>query len=209
MWRLKKSTLAVTGMHCASCANNIQKALEKKEGVKYSNVNFATSKASIEYNEKKLSENDLINLIKQKGFSASTTIDHRKQAILQKKEIKNLKFKFYLSLIFAVPAFIIGMVFMWINFMLPFQDYILWALATPVQFYVGWQFYKGTWAALKNKNATMDTLIAVGTSAAYFFSVYAILFNPSLGQYFETSAMLITLVVLGKLLEAIARGKTS
>ena len=67
----------------------------------------------------------------------------------------------------------------------------------------------GAWAALKNKTANMDTLIALGTSAAYFFSVYVVLFNPSLGQYFETSAILITLVVMGKWLEAIAKGKTS
>jgi Cu+-exporting ATPase len=112
-------------------------------------------------------------------------------------------------MIFAIPAFIFGMVFMWAGIMIPYNDYILWALATPVQFIVGWQFYKGTWSALKNKSANMDSLIALGTSAAYFFSVYLVLFHPGSGQYFETSAILITLVIMGKYFEAIAKGRTS
>ncbi|MFH1181661.1 MAG: copper-translocating P-type ATPase, partial [Candidatus Woesearchaeota archaeon] len=110
---------------------------------------------------------------------------------------------------FAVPAFIIGMVLMWLGIEVPYRDYILLALATPVQFYVGWRFYKGAWHSIKNKAANMDTLIALGTSAAYFFSLYNVLFNPMGGQYFEVSAILITLVILGKWLEALTTGRTS
>ena len=110
---------------------------------------------------------------------------------------------------FAVPAFIIGMVLMWLGIDVPYRDYILWILATPIQFFIGWQFYVGTWHAIRNKSANMDTLIAIGTSAAYFFYIYVVLFEPGMGQYFEVSAILITLVVMGKLLEAVAKGKTS
>jgi P-type Cu+ transporter len=208
---MKKINLTISGMHCASCSTLLEKALTRTNGVSTANVNFSTGKATIEFNPDVVTQSDFAKLVKKKGYSVIQNSDnnHKKQAQLQKAEIKELKFKFYFSLIFAIPAFIVGMVFMWMNFMLPFQDYILWALATPVQFYVGWQFYRGTYVALKNKSANMDTLIAVGTSAAYFFSVYAVIFKPELGQYFETSAMLITLVILGKLLEAIAKGKTS
>ncbi|NQU79422.1 copper-translocating P-type ATPase [Candidatus Woesearchaeota archaeon] len=208
---MKKTNLSITGMHCASCSATLNKAFSKIDGIKSANVNFSTSKASIEYDEKKISEQQLIGIVKKKGFSASigNDLDYKKQARMQKRELRKIKKRFYISLVFAIPAFIIGMVFMWLGIMLPYQDYLLWVLATPVQFFVGAQFYRGAWTALKNKSANMDTLIAVGTSAAYFFSVYAVLFNPELGQYFETSAILITLVVLGKYLEAVAKGKTS
>jgi len=209
---MKKVELQISGMHCASCAAIINKALSKAKGIKESNVNFSTSKATLSFDETQISEEELINIVKDKGYKASLSTgedDFKKHELMQKKEIKNLRNKFILSLFFAIPAFIIGMVFMWLDITIPYQDYILWALATPIQFYVGWQFYKGTWAALKNRTANMDTLIALGTSAAYFFSVYVVLFNPELGQYFETSAILITLVIMGKLLEAVAKGKTS
>ncbi|MFC1754216.1 heavy metal translocating P-type ATPase [Thermoproteota archaeon] len=208
---MKKTTLNITGMHCASCAAVLNKGFSKMEGVTEANVNLSTAKAAVVFDEAKVSETDLIGLVKKKGFSASVSRgqDFNKQAKAQKKEIHEIKSKFFLSLVFAIPAFIIGMVFMWIGVMIPYQDYLLWILATPIQFFVGWQFYRGAWNALRNKSANMDTLIAVGTSAAYFYSVFVVLFNPSLGQYFETSAILITLVILGKYLEAIAKGKTS
>ncbi|HII71390.1 TPA: heavy metal translocating P-type ATPase [Candidatus Woesearchaeota archaeon] len=209
---MKKTTLYITGMHCASCAAVLNKAFSKVDGVSEANVNFSTAKADVVFDDKSVSENDFIELVKKKGFSASVAGgkgDFNRQASQQRKEIQGIKTKFFLSLVFAIPAFIIRMVFMWLGIMMPYQEYILWILATPVQFFVGWQFYKGAWNALKNKSANMDTLIAVGTSAAYFYSVYVVLFNPELGQYFETSAILITLVVLGKYLEAVAKGKTS
>ncbi|MFH1063608.1 MAG: heavy metal translocating P-type ATPase [Candidatus Woesearchaeota archaeon] len=206
---MKKTTLSITGMHCASCSATINRALSKKEGVKAANVNFSTGSASVEFDEKRVNENALIEIIKSKGFGASKGIDRNAQAREQKKEIEGLKTKFLVSLIFTIPAFIFGMVFMWLGIMFAYTDYLLWALATPVQFWVGWQFYKGAWNSLKNLSANMDTLIAVGTSAAYFYSVYVVLFNPQVGQYFETSAILITLVIMGKYLETLAKGKTS
>jgi Cu+-exporting ATPase len=210
--KMKKTNLQIAGMTCASCAVTINKSLSKSKGVKEANVNFSTSNASVLYDETLISEKKLITIVKNTGYKASPGSEEeniKKHELMQKEEIKTFKNKFILSLFFAIPAFIIGMVFMWLDITIPYQDYILWFLATPVQFIVGWSFYRGAWNALKNKTTNMDTLIAVGTSAAYFFSVYAILFNPELGQYFETSAILITLVIMGKFLEAIAKGKTS
>lgn len=207
---MKKSEFHVTGMHCASCSTIIERALSKTIGVQSANVNFSTSKSVI-YHDESLTNEDLIKIIKSKGYNA--TVLEKDSSQDQKKfheeEIKELKRKFLLSLDFAIPIVIIGMVLMWLGIEVPYKDYLIWLLATPVQFFIGWQFYLGTWHALRNKTANMDTLIAVGTTAAYFYSVYVILFNPELGQYFEVSAILITLVIMGKYLEALAKGRAS
>ena len=209
---MKKVTLKVGGMHCASCALIIDKSLKKVEGISESNVNFSTSKATITFEENKVREEALISAINKAGYSATLItpgVDVEKQKKLEKQEIDSIRNNFFLSLVFALPAFIIGMVLMQIGIEVPYAPFILFLLATPVQFIVGRQFYAGAWAALRNKTANMDTLIAVGTTAAYALSVYNLLFNPTAGQYFETSAILITLVVLGKWLEAIAKSRTS
>ena len=193
-------------MHCQSCVTIISRALSKEKGVKTAVVNFATEKAAIEFDPKVTDEAKLIQAIKNKGYDGRLAVetDLKKEETDRKKEIR---LKVIISALFAIPAFILGMFFM--KNPIPFQDYIMWILATPVQFYVGWQFYQGAWAALKNKTSNMDTLIAMGTSAAYFYSVYVVLFAAKGHQYFEASAVLITLVVLGKYLEAVAKGKTS
>ncbi|MBT4334658.1 copper-translocating P-type ATPase [archaeon] len=203
---MKKTRLNVSGMHCASCSTLIEKSLKKLDGVKTSNVNFSTANANVEYDELKTTEKDFIKKIEDLGYSAEVGQNRKKQAQKEKKEISNLREKLLISSIFAIPAFILGMLFM--KTPLPYQNYVLWILATPVQFYIGAQFYKGTWAALKNKSANMDTLVTLGTSAAYFFSVYVVLTGNG-HQYFEASAVLITLVIFGKYLEAKAKGKTS
>lgn len=209
---MKKITLQVSGMHCASCAIIIDKNLRKKEGVTNSNVNFSTSKATIEFDDTKVKEDDLISAVKSAGYGASVLTDGmnaEKQSKMQQEELNTIKNTFFLSLAFALPLVILGMVLMPLGFEIPYLEFILFALSTPVQFIVGKQFYIGAWNALKNKTGSMDTLIAVGTTAAYVMSVYNILFNPMAGQYFEVSAILITLVILGKWLEAIAKNKTS
>jgi len=202
-----KTTLKITGMHCASCTKIISRTLLKKTGISSANVNFATEKASIEFNSKKISVSDLIGIIKHKGYGAHIVKDLHKEKEDSKRELQKLKFKVIFSAIFGIPSLILGMFFM--SSPIPFQNYIMWFLATPIQFYVGKQFYVGAWAALKNKTSNMDTLIALGTSAAYFYSVYVVLFAVKGHQYFEASAVLITLVIFGKYLEAIAKGKTS
>ena len=204
-----KTTLKIQGMHCASCSLIITRALKKVDGIKDATVNYSTEKADVEYDSVKINEERIISEIKKKGYGAYPlqNVDYKAQKKEKEKELSKLKFKVIFSAILAVPALILGMFFM--KSPIPFQDYILWILATPIQFYIGSTFYKGAWAALKNKTANMDTLIALGTSAAYFYSIYAIFFTTSGHQYFETSAVLITLVLLGKYLEAVAKGKTS
>jgi P-type Cu+ transporter len=208
---MKKTTLQLKGMHCASCAVNIERGLKKSDAVKNANVNYSSAKATVEFDDSSIDEKGLIDIVRKRGYDAEVAGENslEKQFNEQKKEIDNYRNIFLFSLVFAVPAFVIGMVFMWLEIMVPYKEYILWALATPVQFIVGWQFYKGAWSALKNKTANMDSLIALGTSAAYIFSAYNVLFDMEAGQYFETSAILITLVILGKWLEATAKGKTN
>ena len=205
---MKTINLQISGMHCASCSTIIERALKKQQGVKEAVVNFSTENASVEFDESIINEQELIKAIEAKGYKAEILTEEN-QGNFHKKEIKELKKKFLISLLFALPSFMIGMVLMWFGIETPYKGYLLWILATPVQFFIGWQFYQGTWNAIKNKSADMDTLIAVGTSAAYLYSVYAILFNPEIEQYFEISTILITLVIMGKYLEAIAKGKTS
>lgn len=210
---MKKIELNVTGMHCASCSTLVNRALSKTEGVSEANVNYATGKARVVFDDKKLSEKDLIKIVVSKGYGAAVNtnnkIDAKNNEITQKKEIDNIKSSLYFSLIFAIPAFIIGMILMPLGINIPYDMFMLFLLATPVQFIVASDIYKSAWVALKNKTANMDSLIAIGTSAAYLFSMYSIFFNPSLGQYFETSAILITFVIFGRYLEALAKGKTS
>ena len=205
--------LQISGMTCASCVKINSRALMKVPGVLEATVNYATEKATVSY-EAKITESKILPLLKEavknRGYEA-TVLQGQSNKDLKKKqqaEMNKIKFKLMLGVILATPALILGMGFM--RNPIPYQNYILWVLATPVQFYVGAQFYKGAWAALKNKTSNMDTLIAMGTSAAYFYSVVIVLIHGnSAHQYFEASAVLITLVVLGKYLEVIAKGKTS
>src|SRR3989344_8735737 len=227
-FKMKKITLSISGMHCASCGTLITKKLEKIKGVRYVNVNLTTEKATVEFNEGLTNQDSIIAAIKSLGYGADISgqniikqsmhehgghSDDYSRADFEKiKRMRNLKKQknlFLFSLTFAIPAFIIGMVFMWIGIEIPYSNYILFILATPVQFIVGWGIYKSAFGALKNKTANMDSLIALGTSAAYFYSVYVIFFQSMGDQYFEAAAILITFVILGRYLEAVAKGKTS
>ena len=133
--KLKKVNLQITGMHCTACATVINKGLSKKEGVKETNVNFSTNKATVEFDDTKLSENDLVEIVKGRGYGAQIILEGKGASTLfdaQKKEKDEYFKKFLTGLVFAIPAFIIGMVLMWIGIDVPFSAYILWALATPV-----------------------------------------------------------------------------
>jgi Cu+-exporting ATPase len=208
----KKTDLNIIGMHCASCATLIDRSLSKVKGVKEVNVNYATAKARIVFDEKKLSENDLIKTVQSRGYDAkvaNTKTDFEDREAMQNDELEIVRTNLILGLMLSIPAFIIGMILMPLKVYIPYDAFILFLLATPVQFIVGYDIYRSAWAALKNRSANMDSLIAMGTTAAYIFSIYAIFFKPELGQYFETSAILITFVMLGRYLEAVAKGKTS
>ncbi len=204
---LQTSTLKISGMHCASCSTILTRALQKVDGVKSAVVNYSTEKGTVTFDSAKTNDQELVQAVQKKGYGAEVLGEenYAHEEKLRAKEIQKLKTKLITSSALALPALIIGM-FLTI---LPYKEYILWALSTPIQFYIGYPFYRGTWAALKNKSANMDSLIAIGTSAAYFYSVYATLFTSGGHQYFEISAILITLVLLGKYLETLAKGKTS
>ncbi len=191
-------------MHCASCALNIEKSLKKLEGVQDANVNFSIARATVEFDENKIKEENIVKSIENSGYEASLQKEDVER-LARKKELSYFKKMTTISFIFAIPVFAIAMFMIAV----PYAPYVLWALSTPVQFYVGWHFYKGTWTAFKNKNANMDSLIAIGTSAAYFYSVFLVLAAGGAETYFETSAVLISLVMLGKYMEAIAKGKAS
>ncbi len=224
----KKIALSLSGMHCASCAAIIERSLKKLPAVKQVNVNFAAEKAIILYNEKEATVNNFIAAIQKAGYKAET-IDAKDTDFERKKrenEILIVRKKFIFSLVLSLPM----LYFMFLDFfkwlpgsmsLPPYFGLISLILATPVQFVIGAGFYKGMWSSFKMRTFNMDSLIAIGTSAAYFYSlfnylIYAINKNSLLGLgdkisdlYFETAAFLITFVLLGKWLEMRAKGKTS
>ena len=199
---MKREEIPITGMHCASCATLISKRLEKTKGVKRANVNLTTARATVEHDDT-VHRSDLIRTIQDAGYGAGST---ESPQATQQQEFRRLKRSFIFSLVFAFPVFVLGMFFM--SDPIPYQDIIMWILATPVQFIVAVPMYRSAWAALKTKSANMDTLIVLGTSAAYLYSVYAVISRTG-HVYFEASAVLITIVILGRVLEARAKGKAS
>ncbi|MFH1895316.1 MAG: heavy metal translocating P-type ATPase [archaeon] len=201
---MAKTELIIEGMHCSSCSALIQRKLSEASGIKKSNVNFAAGKAFVEFDEKKIALEKITEVITKLGYKAIVGFDLEREKKLREKEISSLKKTLVFSTMLTIPVFFLGMILM--DF--PFRLWLLFILSTPVQFIAGKRFYLGAWSSLRNKTASMDTLIALGTSAAYFYSVSA-LFGFVSEQFFETAAILITLVLLGKYLEAIAKGRTS
>jgi len=283
---MKKKKIPISGMHCVSCALNIESTLKKLNGVINVSVNFATERADVEFDESLIDESEINKSIEKLGYkvigetgsikeiklkvigmdnphcvstvdSALKTlkgiiskellqneiavikydsgvlttdkitktiksagyeafeekveeeiqIDREKEA--REKDIKNLRSLFIFSLLLSIPIFILSFQELF-KIKIPYQNIILLILATPVQFLIGYRFYKGAFFALKSKTANMDTLIAVGTSAAYLYSVLVVFGIISWDYlYFDTSAVIITFIILGKLLESITKGKTS
>lgn len=212
----KSCTLDIVGMHCASCSAIIEGALTKTKGVEKANVNYASEKATITYNCDLVEPKELIKTVEQAGYKAALHEAGSAQETVKNEEMKKLVGKLIFALIFSIPVLFISMpqllMLVGINASMlmdfPGRKLLLFAMTTPVQFYAGWQFYKGAWAAAKNKSSNMDTLIVVGTSAAYFYSV-ATTFLIAGDAYYEIAALLISFILLGKLLEARAKGKTS
>lgn len=203
---MAKVSFRIKGMHCASCANNIEKSLIKLHGVINIVVNFATETAMVEYEQSHQSAEEIQSFIEQLGYKVESMEIESKI-----DETKELKFQFYFSLALSVLIVAISMFPDLFRIPSAYKNIFLFILATPVQFYIGFRFYRGTYYALKAKYATMDTLIAIGTSAAYLYSVLAVFMPGKFGTavYFETSAVIITFVILGKYLEAIKKGETS
>lgn len=218
----KQTTLQITGMTCAACANRIEKGLGKLPGVTNANVNFALESARIEFSPGEVTIADMQSKVKQLGYSADVKEDKASSGDHREEEIRKQKQRLLVAALLSLPLLwsMVGhfsftsWIYMPELLMNPWFQLIL---ATPVQFYIGWNFYVGAYKALRNGSANMDVLIALGTSAAYFYSLYLTInwyfdngnahHAPSL--YYETSAVLITLVVMGKLFEALAKGRTS
>ena len=211
--RIHKAIFPVGGMTCASCVSRVEKALRDVSGVVSVNVNLASEKATVEYTDD-ADIGELHRAVADAGYvlgDESPEIDGLSAA--SQREANDLKCRFIFSLGIAVTIMALSMVD---AFAFAFKPYILWALATPVQFWAGLRFYKGAWGALKHKTADMNTLIAVGTSAAYLYSVSVVLFPQFFmeagighGLYFDTSAMIIALILMGRFLESRAKGQTS
>ncbi|MDI6870885.1 MAG: heavy metal translocating P-type ATPase [Bacillota bacterium] len=211
---LAKVELKLVGMNCASCANRIEKTLAGLRGVSKAVVNFATEKATVEYDPLQVKITDMLRAVSDLGYKAvelTGKVDTDREGEEREREIRAQTGKFIFAAVLSLPLlwYMLGMLF---RFWIPglfLNPWFQFALATPVQFYAGWQFYRGAYHALKNKNANMDVLIAMGTSAAYLYST-VVTFTGTRGEvYFEASSLIITLIVLGKLLEAIAKGRTS
>lgn len=196
-------------MHCASCQTRIEKVLSRTDGVYEVNVNLATGKMRIKYDENKLDSKKIEDKVKSIGFGAELERERNtdKDKRLKEKEYASIKRKFILSAILTLPLFSIMFFHMAGIHVFWDKPEIQFALATIVQFYVGYTFYVGAYKSIKSKAMNMDVLVVMGTSAAYFYSIY----NWYIGQdhfYFESSAMIITLVLLGKMLELRAKSKT-
>ena len=210
-------TLPITGMSCVNCAMTIERTLKKKvPGVLNAAVNFAAEQVTVAYVPSVTDLEEIIAAIEGAGFGAvrpDDTDGEDRELLARNAEIRDQTRKFLVGVCFAAPLFFLSMGrdfgflgvwshAVWVNWM-------FLALATPVQFYTGWDYYVGGFKSLKNGSANMDVLVAMGSSVAYFYSL-ALLVYPALGQhvYFETSAVIITLIKLGKMLESRTKGRT-
>lgn len=285
---VERATIQISGMHCATCAQTIEKALSKAKGVIKASVNFASEKANVEYDKSKIDEASLKNAVRRTGYKvidaakpsanaaeaklkvigmdnphcvgtvsdalntlqgiiskelylnqnalikydqALTSIEKIKKTIKQagyepievsgiltvdtekearQKETRKLKIEVIAGFMLSIPIFVISFP-EWFKVTFQHQNFILFLLATPVQLILGYRFYVGAYIALRNKTANMDTLIAVGTSAAYVYSALVTFFPSTFSGkiYYDTSAIIITFILLGKYFEALTKGKAS
>ncbi|MGE5085235.1 MAG: heavy metal translocating P-type ATPase [Bacillota bacterium] len=208
----QSTDLQLIGMSCVNCAAKIEKTLNNLPHVKAS-VNFATEKAHVEFSGESLDSKDLIQAIRDIGYQAfelNSEIDQSKLKKAATAEYKKDLLHFTVAAILTVP-FLVEMVMMFFGGGHEFMPrWLQWVLATPVQFWAGWRFYRGSYYALKSKSANMDVLVALGTSMAYLLSVVVTVMSwHEQHVYFEASAAVITLILLGKLMESRAKGKTS
>ncbi|KAF0143403.1 MAG: Cu2+-exporting ATPase [Nitrospirae bacterium] len=218
-----KLIIPIKGMSCAACATRVQDALSSLDGVVSASVNLATERAAIEYIPSRIGMREFKKTIKDAGYEILTADKGEDIVEKEKREreahYRNLKTKVITGALLSLPVFILTY---WDMFGLPIvlprklNFIIQLILESPVQFWIGWQFYKGAVSAARHRTTNMNTLIAVGTSAAYIYSVIAT-FYPSLFEvkgysaevYFDTAAAIIVLILLGRMLEARAKGQTS
>jgi len=217
--KTERIDLPVIGMTCANCAATIERTLNKKvAGVDTATVNFAAERVSVEYDPEVATLEDMAAAVDRAGYRLVLPEEGGDggdaEAEERRREAAREKRAFIVGVLFTTPLFIFSMMRdfslfgMWAH--APWVDWLFLALATPVQFYTGWGFYTGAIKSLRNRSANMDVLVAMGSSTAYVYSL-AVLIQPAIGAhvYFETSAVIITLIRLGKLLEARAKGQAS
>jgi len=208
-------TFPVLGMSCASCAGNTESALKKQNGVLNVGVSYANNSATIEFDSKLTSPEILRKALQSAGYTLIIGKSEEAKEALNKandENYKNLRKKVIRANILAVPLFIIGMFFMDI----PYSEWIMWALSTPIIFYFGNQFFIGAYRQIKHKSANMDTLVALSAGTAYIYSVFVVLHPQFLDTksvhahvYFEAAGIVIAFILLGKLLEEKAKGNTN
>jgi Cu+-exporting ATPase len=216
---VRKETIKISGMSCAACAARIEKVLNRTEGVHSAVVNLASEKTAVEYDSSKIKVSDIIKAVDAIGYKAERadeiSVDREKEQ--REKEIRRLRMELIISAVLTAPL-LFSMLLMLAGADIPLfhNEYFQLTLATPVQFIIGFRFYRNAYRALRSGSANMDVLITMGTTASYFFSVYNAFFARHEGMmkelkelYFETSAVIITLILLGKYLEAVAKGRTS
>lgn len=217
MSEVKRVDLPVVGMHCANCASNVEKLLgERLEGVSRASVNLATETATVEFDAEATSLDAMESIVRSAGFrlilptEQGGAADGDAAERARAAEVGAQRRAFWVGVVFTVPLFALSMGrdFGLIGALgqASWLSWLFFVLATPVQFYTGWAFYRGAWGSLRTGGANMDVLVALGSSVAYAYSVAVLLFSGLGGHvYFETSVMIITLIRLGKLLEARAR----
>jgi Cu+-exporting ATPase len=215
--------LPLLGMTCANCAATIERRLNKTDGVLEATVNYANEKALVKYVTGAVTRHDLVTAVRRAGYDVvESSADEMEDAEANARaaEIRHQWTRLIVGIVFSLPLFLfsmsrdLGLIGMWAH--ANWVNWLFWGLATPVQFYVGWDYYVGGYKSLRNGSANMDVLVAMGSSVAYFYSIAVLLAktffaSDAIGDhvYFETSAVIITLIVLGKLLEARAKGRTS
>lgn len=233
---MEKFELPIKGMHCVSCALRIEGALSRVPGVKSARVNFATESALVEIDSDKVKREDLVMAVRNAGYEViekktppdvvSPDIDGGEtedggdwEEKERKKEVDSLRNKLWVGIALSLPVAVLSYP-QWLAYVAEIPQFtrflIMFLFTAPVQFWVGGQFYQGFWRGLKHRAANMDSLIAIGTSAAFFYSVLAT-FNPQLFEkggipvdtYFEAAAVINTLIILGRYLEAKAKAGTS
>ncbi|MBX3082119.1 MAG: copper-translocating P-type ATPase [Anaerolineae bacterium] len=226
-----QETLPITGMTCANCAATIERNVRKLPGIVTANVNLASERLIVAYDEAALKHDEIVARVRKAGYDVPVVEAGEEiedvEARAREADLKHQQRRLLVGAVFTIPLFVLSMgrdlgIFgAWAN--AAWVNLILWALATPVQFYVGWDYYVGAIKALRVRNPNMDVLVALGSSVAYVYSIAVTIYDltlPTTGMnmgdapqmlhvYFETAAVIITLIVLGKLLEVRAKGRTS
>ncbi|MFC0523828.1 heavy metal translocating P-type ATPase [Pontibacillus salicampi] len=212
----EKLELDIQGMTCAACSTRIEKVLNKMDGVQHATVNLANETGQISYYPGLTNSSEMIQRIQKLGYDASERQDREAKQNQKEKQLQQKRLTLAVSVLLSFPLLytMVGHLFGLYVPALLMNPWFQMLLATPIQFVIGWPFYRGAYKNLRNKTANMDVLVALGTSAAYFYSVAEAIrtigqptYEPEL--YFETSAILITLILLGKYFEALAKGRTT